>query len=226
MSKFLSISGLGAIANSGLGRAVLPKAITDLLITLEGLQGEAKILSDRMSDPVNGPLLPFCTTQWSFDTSRISFCVAVAKDSMLLLAGGTGIATLAQTLASQPDQMYMFLREVLLPTINQLAAEGHGLFKQNMDRALGIILGAGINTDYIMGLDLEGFLGLIGSRLRGKTVQPTLHNCRCNCTQQGGSKYTKVELQNVCRQLGLSCRGTKAVLMDRIMRSKSLRKIT
>jgi len=216
---FISLTSMASkFANTGLGRAVLPKPLSDLISTMNSLNGDAKILADRMNDPINGPLIPFCTKGYTFDGGRISFCASVVKDCLLILAGGTGLATLAQTLSTQPDQMFMFMTEVLIPLINQLALEGHTLFKVNLDRALSIIVGPHLNTDNIMNMSSDTFVAMIGQSTAAPQAAPlkTLHNCRCTCRsdQIGGAK--KTELQAMCRHLGLPCYGTKAVLVHRL----------
>uniref|UniRef100_A0A6C0J8I0 SAP domain-containing protein n=1 Tax=viral metagenome TaxID=1070528 RepID=A0A6C0J8I0_9ZZZZ len=187
--------------------AVLPKKLGDLIKEMKELQGETQELSDRLLDPVHGPLLPFCLAD---SGGRVLFCTDVTRDIILIAAGGTGFATLAETIIMQPDMVFMFLVEAVIPIIDDMASEGKDMYKNNLDKAF----------DYLLKLKLDDIKNMTSEQFMSHIIG--LHEEHVDTIQTGGGgggKNNKLsikkfnELKELCKKYKLKCSGTKKILL-------------
>lgn len=213
------------------GNAVLPERLANMINELAEMSAETEALRDKLLNPIQGPLLPFCTKNYSFDIDRIMFCSQVTKDIIAISAGGTGIATLAMTLLDSPDQVFGFFTEAFIPVLDELKAEGKDFYKSNIDRALMRLMN--VNTDIMKSMSLDQFLALVmdGGVQQQITAQTpatestvTRTNCSCTCPAQAqvGGRVDMIyqlsyrELQKCAKELGISAKGSKEQLRARI----------
>ena len=189
---------IGASITTSVAQATLPKEASDFVTNLVEMGTEGEELRNRLLNPITGPLLPFCTTGMTFEIGRIMFCEQITSDVILIAAGGTGLAALAETLISSPGQVFAFFTEAFIPVLDDMAKDGKDAFKNNIDYALNKLIG--INTDVMKGMTLTQFLtrvtqgteivqehALTGTR---NNLSNQLHGCVCNCPSKA-SKASK-----------------------------------
>lgn len=203
--------GINSLENSvlsklstGFAHAVLPKKFSTFVDNLVAMGNDGEELRDKLLDPVNGPLIPYCTKQYSFDTNRLMFCSSVTRDVIMISADGIGIETLAETLISSPDQVFSFLTEAIIPTLDSMADDGKPSFKNNMDAALQFLVG--LSTDDLSNMTLDQFLAVIANNNKKQTGGSSSKDTLC----------TLKELKILAKYFGLPTYGTKSQLLNRI----------
>jgi hypothetical protein len=148
--SFLLPSPTGII--SKVAQATLPEPIAKLIKDFSDMSDETKILSNRLLSPISGPILPFCIKK----SDRILFCAEVTKDIILIAAGGAGLVSLATTIALNPEMIYYFMTEAIIPTINEMYEEGHTVFKENLEKVFQKLLN--LNLKEISEMESQEFV--------------------------------------------------------------------
>lgn len=209
-------SGLGIATGVArrVGDAVLPEKLAHMVDELDEMGQETEAIREKLMDPVHGPLIPFCTKNYSFNLGRMTFCADVTKDLVSISAGGVGIAGLAETLLSSPDQVFAFLTEAFIPILFELQDEDKTFYKNNIDRVINYLIG--LTTDYIYNMDLETFMTYVISPGAVRVLQgeaPSQPH-----VQYGGTpaEMSYRDLQRLAKSIGVKANGKRSELLHRI----------
>ena len=187
MASALGLDKIGLSIAKNVTDTVLPESLAHMIQDLMSMGLEMEEMRSKLINPITGPLLPFCTSHLSFNLDRIEFCTQVTKDIMLIAAGGTGLATLAETLISSPDQVFGVMTEVFIPVLNDLRDEGKHVFKDNLDKALIALIN--INTDILSGMTLDQFIDYVFTK--HEQLKPMAPEIVAEIKQQGPVEYTQ-----------------------------------
>jgi len=214
--NFIPGGGIMAQMATSAAIATLPEPLGNLVKEMKEFNDETRELSDRLLDPIHGPLLPFCIK----NTDRMFFCADITKDIILIAAGGAGFGTLAETLITQPSMIFQFMIEAVIPVIDEMAAEGQDMYKNNLDYAFTLLLG--LTLDDLKLMTAKKFVKHIIGIMNKPEPDPSLMPQKQIKNQNGGNfnynldGLTVKQLKDMCRQRKLKCSGRKAILIERL----------
>ena len=164
----------------------------------------------------DSPMLPFCTKT----LKRVQFCSTFAAD-IVASTGETGQDQLASVLSKSSPELFDFLKEVLIPIINELEQEGHPYFRDNINRELMKHLG--ITLSQVETMSLKSFKKIVKSKMNHiKAIVELKGN------QIGGGKSMELaeielnemtckDLVDIAKHLNVPSSGSKKDIIDRIL---------
>lgn len=209
MNMFFPGTGMLTDLATNAAIATLPEPLRDLVKDMKGFKDESRQLSDRLMDPINGPVLPYCIK----NTNRMFFCSDITADIVIIAAGGTGLATLAETIVTQPSMIFEFMTEAIIPEIDAMAKEGKTMYQDNLNYVFKLLLD--LSLDDLKTMTSSDFVNHIATVMSKPEPDPSLMPQKM---QRGGQleKARVKELKDMCLKRGLKVSGKKADLIRRI----------
>jgi len=169
----------GKILKISIGK-LLPKNMSVEIITIVEMMDEHEHLRERLFHPLKGHFIRFCTSNFSFkDIETLLFCIEIVKSIVAVVAGGTGIATLAMMIITNPDKVFDVLTKALIPALKEEKKKGRDSFHRTLNRIFTILVGISLEKlekmdvtefiDYVQ--NRKGKIKFVGDKLEEKRVQ-------------------------------------------------------